>query len=96
MSKSVVRGCSFRGCGRQMRARGLCQTHYKQQLQGEALKPIALKRAKREGTMRYAGLSLTEACVSVIQERAKRMSLTGNAVITDILEKWAAGEPRKR
>ena len=94
MSKKVV--CGFAGCGRPVRAVGLCQTHYKQQLRGEELMPLALKRAKREGTRRYAGLSLTEECVSVIKERAKRLSLTANAIITDILEKWARGELKKR
>ena len=72
-----------------MRATGLCQTHYKQQLRRQKLKPITEKRTKREGTVRYGGLSLTEQCVSVMRARAKRESLAANAVITDILEKWA-------
>ncbi len=45
--------------------------------------------------MRYGGLSLTEQCVSVMRARAKRESLAANAVITDILEKWALRRQEK-
>jgi len=89
MSDEVSKECGFPGCGRRTRAMGLCQTHYKQQLRGEELKPIALKRAKRKGTMRYAGLSLTEHCVRMIKTRAEQHGLAENALITDILENWA-------
>ncbi len=89
LREKVPKGCGFPGCGRPVRATGLCQTHYKQQLRRQKLKPIAGKRAKREGTVRYGGLSLTEQCVSVMRARAKRESLAANAIITDILENWA-------
>src|SRR3712207_4159022 len=89
MSDEVSKECGFPGCGRRTRTMGLCQTHYKQQLRGEELKPIALKRPKRKGTMRYAGLSLTEHCVRMIKARAEQHGLAENTLITDILENWA-------
>lgn len=34
--------CTFEGCGRKLYAKGLCSTHYMQQLRGGALAPIAV------------------------------------------------------
>jgi hypothetical protein len=96
MSDKVLKGCGFPACGRPMRAMGLCQTHYKHQRRGEELKPIGPRRAKRKGTRRYAGLSLTEHCVSVIKKRAQRGKWAVNAVITDILEDWVRSKSKKK
>jgi len=82
--------CSFSGCGRPARALGLCQTHYKQQRKYGELTPIKPKRQGREGTVRYAGLSLTAECAAAIDRLARKEGVAPNAIITDILEAWAA------
>ncbi len=89
-SKDTDGLCSFQGCGRNARALGLCQTHYKQKRKLGTLRPIKPKRQGREGTVRYAGLSLTEACAAAIDKLAKKEGVAPNAIITDILEAWAA------
>ncbi len=81
--------CSVEGCGRDARARGLCQTHYKHLRKHGETRPINPKRQGREGTVRYAGLSLTEACAAAIDAVAKAENVAPNAVITDIIETWA-------
>jgi hypothetical protein len=81
--------CSVDGCGRPARARGLCQTHYKHLRKHGETRPINPKRQGREGTVRYAGLSLTEACAAAIDAVAQSESVAPNAVITDIIETWA-------
>lgn len=97
MAKKIKKGvCSFSGCGRPSRALGLCQTHYKQKRKFGEMRPIKPKRQGRPGTVRYAGLSLTEECAAAIDRLAKREGVAPNAIITDILEEWAARQIRKK
>ena len=77
------------GCGRPIRARGLCQTHYKQVRKLGRTRPIKAKRAPREDTVRYAGFTLTSLAASLLEAEAVRRGLAPNALITDILEAWA-------
>lgn len=81
--------CVFPNCGRRVRSMGLCQSHYKQQRTGEALRPVLLKRRAREETQRYAGMSLTTRCAKLIAKYARRAKCAPNAIITDIVEAWA-------
>ena len=96
MNDKVLKTCGFPACGRPLRSARLCQTHYKQQLRGQELKPIALRRAKRKGTVRYAGMSLTEACANAIKACAQRMNWTASAVMIDILESWAKRQAKEK
>jgi hypothetical protein len=66
----------------------LCQTHYKQVRKTGRTRPIKAKRAPRENTVRFAGLSVTEATAAVLTREAKRRNVAPNALITDILEEW--------
>lgn len=86
-SKSRV--CSEEGCDRPVRSKGLCQTHYKQMRKFGRTRPIKAKRAPREHTVRFAGLSLTPEAAEVLTREAKRRKIAANALITDILEEWA-------
>lgn len=36
----IYETCTFEGCERPHRSRGLCRTHYSQKIRGETLKPI--------------------------------------------------------
>jgi len=87
--------CSFAKCGRPARALGLCQTHYKQKRKYGTLRTIKPKRQGRTGTVRYAGLSLTQTCADSIDRLARGEGVAPNAVITDILEAWAARQVTK-
>jgi len=87
--------CSFAKCGRPSRALGLCQTHYKHKRKYGVLRAIKPKREGRTGTVRYAGLSLTAACADAIDRLAKAEGVAPNAIITDILEAWAARQQQK-
>jgi hypothetical protein len=77
------------GCGRPIRARGLCQTHYKHLRKFGKVRAIKPKREGRTGTVRYSGLSLTSGCADALQHLARQRSVAPNAIITDILEAWA-------
>ncbi len=84
-----ARMCSVSGCGRPIRARGLCQTHYKHLRKFGKVRAIKPKREGRMGTVRYSGLSLTSGCADALQYLAKQRNVAPNAIITDILEAWA-------
>lgn len=49
MSGGATGLCSFPGCGKKKRAKGLCSTHWNQQRRGEELRP---RGQKRDGTKR--------------------------------------------
>lgn len=89
------RVCSVEGCGRPVRSRGLCQTHYKQVRKFGKTKPIKSKRPPREHTVRFAGLSLTPETADTLSRESKRRGIAPNALITDILEDWAKKRKRK-
>jgi len=82
------RVCSVEGCERPVRSKGLCQTHYKQMRKYGKLRPIKAKRAPREDTVRFSGLSVTERTADILSREAKRRNVAPNALITDILEEW--------
>jgi hypothetical protein len=81
--------CSFPGCGRPVRAVGLCQTHWKQHKKGKELRPVRRKQPPRMGTRRLSGLSLSALCAAEIEREAKESNATLTATITDIIEAWA-------
>jgi len=90
MSKSNTPDvCTVEGCGRQVRARGLCQTHYKQIRKEGRLRPIKPKRAPRFHTQRFSGLSLSPQAVAALSRETLRRKAAPNALVTDILEEWA-------
>ena len=89
MSASGEKICSVEGCGRPVRARGYCQTHYKQIRKLGKVRPIKVKRPPRENTVRYAGFTLTAMAADLLGAEAERRGLAPNALITDILEAWA-------
>ncbi len=81
--------CSVEGCGRPVRARGMCQTHYKQVLRFGKTRAIKTKRAPRPEAVRFAGFSLTPMAANLLAGEARRRVVAANALITDILEGWA-------
>ncbi len=80
--------CTVPGCGRPLRAMGLCQTHYKHKRKHGKLLPIKVKRPPREVTVKYAGLSLTPEAADVLKRESRRLNIAPNALITDIVEAW--------
>jgi len=89
MSQGESKHCRVEGCGRSVRARGLCQTHYKHLRRGERLLPIAPKRSPREGTEKLSGFSLTHHAAKVVRTSAERRRVAISAVVADVLEQWA-------
>ena len=82
------RVCNVEGCGRPLRSKGFCQTHYKQMRKHGRIRPIKAKRAPRADTVRFSGLSVTEQAAELLAREAKRRNIAANALITDILEDW--------
>jgi len=88
-TNKTTKECSVEGCGRPVRARGMCQTHYKQVLRMGKTRPIKSKRAPRAEAVRFAGFSLTPLAANLLESEAVRRKIAPNALITDILEGWA-------
>jgi hypothetical protein len=97
-----TRICNVADCGRPVSARGLCQTHYRQQRAGGDSRPIRPYRKRRSGTRKLQGLSISHDCAEAIEERAERSGRAAAAIIADVLEAWArhqrkpAPPPRRR
>ncbi len=77
-------------CGRPFYAGGLCQTHHRQLRTTGELLPIRRYRERRAGTVKYAGLRLSPACVEQLERRARQRGLSGGATIAKILEEWVS------
>ena len=89
------RRCVVADCLRKVRARGLCQTHYKQLKKLGVLRPIRECRTRRLGRVKLLGLSVLPACEEKVKQHAGETGLTVNAVITDVIEKWALRRHRQ-
>jgi len=89
MENSEGKVCRFSGCGRPVRTRRLCQTHYKLLRQGKPLRPIAPKRPPRQNTEKLSGLSLTHHTANIVRKSAERKRMAISAVVVDVLEMWA-------
>lgn len=81
--------CKVPGCGRKIRVRALCQTHYNQMRETGTVRPIAPQRPRRLQAVKLSGLSVTPDCKEKLMRRAEERDLAINAVVTDILEAWA-------
>ncbi|HLL54815.1 MAG TPA: hypothetical protein VK447_14775 [Myxococcaceae bacterium] len=92
--KRERRTCRIRGCDRPSRALGVCSTHYKHLKQYGQARPIRRRRGGREGTVKFQGFSLSEACVRALREEAARRGLSPNAVITEVVERWVRRRAR--
>jgi len=82
--------CIAPDCGRELYARGLCQTHHRQLTTTGKLKPIRAYRQRRTGTVKFSGLRLTPSCVQVLEAYAKERGLAPGAAIAEVLEGWNA------
>ncbi len=60
--------CSFLGCGREACAKGLCASHYLQQLRGRPLTEIRERSGPGEGMRRYS-LRLRESTWRALGKR---------------------------
>lgn len=91
------RQCSVPGCGRHVRARGYCQTHYNQLRTTGTLRPIPPRRPKRLNAVRINGFVVSTACAEAMKRYARRRGWSVNYVLTEILEAWTrrrdAGRP---
>lgn len=47
--------CSFAGCGRTVRSRGLCRAHYRQQWLGQELKTLVARQLRSETPCSFEG-----------------------------------------
>jgi hypothetical protein len=74
--------CAFEGCGKPAYAKGLCQSHYRQQHQGRELTPLVVRaaRGKVRGVCTFpdCGRALTShgLCAGHSAQRAKGRELT--------------------
>jgi len=82
--------CKVAECGRRAYARSLCQTHHRQLLTLGKTTRIRPYRERSPGTVKFAGLRLTPACVEVVKAYAKERELSRGAAIAGILEDWTA------
>jgi hypothetical protein len=89
------RRCAVADCFRKVVARGLCQTHNKHLKKLGAFRPIRESRPPRSGAVKLNGLSVTPACAEKLKHCAGETGLAVNAVITDVIEKWALRRHRR-
>ncbi len=73
----------------------MCQTHYKH-LKKSVLKPIRECRPPRRGTVKLNGLTVIPACAEKVKQYSGESGLTVNAVITEVIEKWAWRRHQRR
>jgi hypothetical protein len=85
---SSPRLCSVPDCGRPAKARGLCQTHYRQMLTECRVRPVHRYRKRTPGTVKFAGLRLSPGCARKLKKWADDQGLSVGAIIADILEDW--------
>ncbi len=90
LPESAPGRCDVPECGRDLYARGLCQTHDRQLRTTGKLKPIRPYRKRRAGTVKFSGLRLTPHCVERVRAYAKERGLSWGAAIAEILEGWLA------
>jgi hypothetical protein len=89
------RGCSVSGCERPVYAKGLCQTHYRQQLKTGRTRPIRRYRQRSDDTVKFAGLRLSRHCADLLERRADSQGISRGAVIAQVLEQWVAERKRR-
>jgi hypothetical protein len=87
--------CSIPECGREVRARGYCQTHYKHWKKTGGVRPIRPMRPRRLGAVRLGGLSVTPGCAEQVQRRAREHGWSIVGAIVDVLEIWARRQKRR-
>jgi len=90
MSGNSARVCSVAGCGRPIRARGMCLTHYKQMRKSGTARPIRTYQPPRTGTVKLpGGVAVTPECAAKVDGYAREHGYTRHRVVTDVLEEWA-------
>jgi len=90
------RVCTVPECGRQVRARGLCQSHYKHVRKTGAPRSIRKVRVRRLGAHKVSGLSLSPACAEEVLREARMRDFSPGAIIVDAIEAWARASPGER
>jgi hypothetical protein len=60
------------------------------------LKPIRECRPPRSGAVKLNGLSVLPTCAEKVKQYAGESGLTVNAVITEVIEKWALRRHQRR
>jgi len=89
--------CSVPDCGRHVRAKGVCQTHWKRlKKTGKAEGPIKPVRSRRLGAVRVGGCSLSPHAAKTVKRYAGERGVAFNAVVTDVLEAWALRRNRRK
>ncbi len=83
--------CTGPDCNRASYARGLCQTHHRQQITTGKLKAIRPYRKRSTGTVKFSGLRLSQHCARTLKAYAKQRGISAGAAIAEILEDWYAG-----
>jgi hypothetical protein len=82
--------CAATDCDRPSFAKGLCQTHYRQQRTTGKVKRIRPYRPRSSGTVKFSGLRLTSRCAELVQEHARQRGISAGAAIAELLEDWYA------
>jgi hypothetical protein len=77
-----------------VRARRLCQSHYKQHRESGRVWKLERYRPRRKGTARLSGLSLTREAADKVRRVASERGLAPSRLITDVLEDWAQRKHR--
>ena len=86
--KATPPRCSVDGCFRPVYARALCESHHRQFVTTGKCGPIRPYRTRREGTVKYSGLTLTSDCALKVDRLARDKGLSRSAAIATILEQW--------
>ncbi|HLL55962.1 MAG TPA: hypothetical protein VK447_20540 [Myxococcaceae bacterium] len=94
-SNKRPRVCNVPECGRPLYARGMCQTHSRQQRVHGRVREITRHRPRRKGAVKVTGgLSLSPDAAGVVKQAAQDRGLTVYQLVTDILEEWAGDKNR--
>lgn len=83
--------CTLEGCGRPVRARGLCSSHYQKRNTPEAKAPLREKRDD-QAVERVSGLLVSKATAKKIRRAAKATKRSEHAVIVEVVERFFDGK----
>jgi hypothetical protein len=87
-ANEAPRRCALPGCGRQLRARGLCVTHYEQMRTTGTATAIRPMRTPRKDTVKVCSRSVSRECAAQLRRYARERGWSLNRTMTEVLERW--------
>lgn len=86
---ALITLCRFPECGRPVRAKKLCQQHYKLWHDGRKLRPLRAISEKRYDTVRFVGIRIRRAAVDVLEAFRVEAGISQSAMLSKVAEEWA-------